>query len=309
MTQEAVRTDMALQTLRQDASISFRTRMKRAGWDGTTLLLIPAIALGLILFAYPCVYGVILSFRPKTGGLFASYAQFFSDPFLYQTLFKTLWIALPVTFVNLAIALPSALCVRRTRRQRLLTTILVLPITLGTVLISEGLLNYLGPEGWFNRIFLSLGLISEPMRLVHNYWGVFMSLIITDFPFAFLLTLSYVSGLDPALEKAASTLGAGPVQRFLTIVFPLILPGLAITFCLCFVDAFSVFPSAVLLGAPAGATRVISIAAYEAAFEQFNYSLGSAIAILMGAAQLIVVGAVLAARHFAYSGPMTTGKG
>jgi putative spermidine/putrescine transport system permease protein len=43
-----------------------------------------------------------------------------------------------------------------------------------------------------------------------------------------------------------------------------------------------VFPSAVLLGAPASETRVISIAAYQAAFEPFDYSMGSAIAIIMG---------------------------
>jgi ABC-type sugar transport system permease subunit len=53
-------------------------------------------------------------------------------------------------------------------------------------------------------------------------------------------------------------------------------------FCLAFVQAFSVFPSAVLLGSPAGPTRVISIAAYEAAFEQYDYSLASAIAMIMG---------------------------
>jgi putative spermidine/putrescine transport system permease protein len=286
-----------------------RTYLARKGWDGVTLLVVPAAALGVILFAYPCVYGLILSFSPKTGGIFASYATFFKDPFLYQTLFKTLWIALPVTLFNLVISLPSALCVRMAKRQRLLTTILVLPITLGTVLVAEGLLDYLGPEGWVNRVLLVLGIISAPMRLVHNYWGVFLSLVVTGFPFAFLLTLSYLSGLDRALEKAASTLGAGPARRFLHIILPLILPGLAVTFCLCFVDAFSVFPSAVLLGAPAGATRVISIAAYNAAFEQFNYSLGSAIAILMGLVQLGIVGAVLAARRIVYNGPLTSGKG
>ena len=42
------------------------------------------------------------------------------------------------------------------RRQRLLTTILVLPITLGTVLVAEGLLNYLGPQGWLNRTLMTL---------------------------------------------------------------------------------------------------------------------------------------------------------
>ena len=69
------------------------------------------------------------------------------------------------------------------------------------------------------------------------------------------------------------------------------MPGLAITFCLSFVQAFSVFPSAVLLGAPAGPTRVISIAAYTAAFEEYDYSLASAIAMLMGLVELAIVAA------------------
>jgi putative spermidine/putrescine transport system permease protein len=70
-----------------------------------------------------------------------------------------------------------------------------------------------------------------------------------------------------------------------------------------------VFPSAVLLGAPAGPTRVISIAAYEAAFEQYDYSLASCVAMIMGAVQLIVVAAVLAVRRALYRGPVTGGKG
>jgi putative spermidine/putrescine transport system permease protein len=70
-----------------------------------------------------------------------------------------------------------------------------------------------------------------------------------------------------------------------------------------------VFPSAVLLGAPAGPTRVISIAAYEAAFEQYDYPLASAIAMMMGLAQLVVVVGVLALRRLVYRGPVTGGKG
>jgi putative spermidine/putrescine transport system permease protein len=80
-------------------------------------------------------------------------------------------------------------------------------------------------------------------------------------------------------------------------------------FCLSFVQAFSVFPSAVLLGAPAGPTRVISIAAYEAAFEQYDYSLASAIAMIMGFVQLVIVALVLGLRSRFYRGPVTGGKG
>ena len=136
-----------------------------------------------------------------------------------------------------------------------------------------------------------------------------ISLVISGFPFAFLLILSYVTGIDPVLARAAATLGAGPWSQFRHIYLPLLLPGLAMCFCLAFVQAFSVFPSAVLVGAPAGPTRVISIAAYEAAFELYDYSLASAVAMVMGLVQLAIVAAVLGARSLVYRGPVTGGKG
>lgn len=289
--------------------IPLKQRLAARGLDGLTLLVLPAAVFLLLLFIYPFLYGLVLSFNPKAGGALANYTRFFSDSFLYGTIATTLWLALPVTLLTLVFAVPIAFRVRLLQRQRLLTTLLVIPITLGTVLVAQGLLAYLGPQGWFNRTLMTLGLISSPIKLLHNYWGVMLSLVITGFPFTFLLTLSYLSGIDPALEKAAATLGAGPWQRFKTILFPLLLPGLAITFCLSFVQAFSVFPSAVLLGAPAGPTRVISIAAYQAAFEEYDYSMASAVAMIMGLVQLSIVVAVLSLRGLLYRGPAGGGKG
>jgi putative spermidine/putrescine transport system permease protein len=286
-----------------------RQRLAQRGLDGAALLSLPAALFVLALFVYPFAYGLLLSFEPNEGHWLSNYAEFFSDPFLYDTIGKTLWLAVPVTIFNLAFALPIAFRVRLMRRQRLLTTILVIPITLGTVLVAEGLLNYLGPQGWFNRTLMLIGIIDSPVRLVHNYWGVFASLVITGFPFTFLLTLSYVTGIDPALEQAAATLGAGAARRFRYIFLPLLAPGLALTFCLSFVQAFSVFPSAVLLGAPAGSTRVISIAAYQAAFEQYDYPMASTIAMIMGFIELAIVVAILGLRGFFYRGATSGGKG
>ena len=118
----------------------------------------------LLLFVYPFVYGLVLSFEPKAGGdWLANYERFFSDPFLYDTIANdALARAAGRRSLNLLLAVPIALRVRLMRRQRLLTTILVLPITLGTVLVAEGLLNYLGPQGWFNRTLMTFGLISQP---------------------------------------------------------------------------------------------------------------------------------------------------
>ena len=137
---------------------------------------------------------------------------------------------------------------------------------------------------------------------------MFFSLVITGFPFAFLLVLSYISGIDPTLERAAASLGADWKARFRRITLPLLAPGLATTFCLTFVLAFSVFPSAVLVGNPAGETRVISLAAYRAAYEQFDYPYASAIAMVMGLVELVVVALVLFGRTRFYTGA-TGGKG
>jgi putative spermidine/putrescine transport system permease protein len=296
-------------TIATAASTPLRQRLAAHGIDGLTLLVVPAVLFVIAMFVYPFLYGLWLSFQPKSGGVLANYAHFFSDSYLYQTIPTTLGLALPATAVNLLLAIPIAFRVRLMRRQRVLTTILVIPITLGTVLIAEGLLNYLGPQGWLSRSLMTLGIIPSPLKLLHNYWGVFISMVLAGFPFTFLLTLSYLSGISPALENAAATLGAGPWQRFRHVLLPLLIPGLAITFCLSFVQEFSVFPSAVLLGAPAGPTRVISIAAYTAAYEEYNYSLASAIAMIMASVQLAVVVVVLWVRGLFYRGSVAAAKG
>jgi putative spermidine/putrescine transport system permease protein len=288
---------------------SFRTRLRARGLDGVTLLVLPCVLFVVALFVYPFLYGLFLSFTPKEGGALANYARFFADPFLYDTIGTTLLIAVPATLLNVILSVPVAMRVRKMRHQKLLTTILVIPITLGTVLIAEGLLTYLGPRGWVNRFLVDFGLLGSPIRLIHNYWGVMLSLVISGFPFTFLLTLSYVTGIDPSLENAGAMLGARARARFWRIILPLLAPGLAITLALSFVQAFSVFPSAVLLGAPAGPTRVISIAAYQAAFEQYDYSLASAIAMIMAAVQVVIVVALLAARGLVFRGPASGGKG
>lgn len=291
-------------------SPSLRQRLANRGIDGVTLLILPALLFVIGVFVYPFLYGLVLSFNPiEGGGALANYSKFFSDPYLYKTIGATLWLAVPVTILSILLAVPIAMRVRLMKHQRLLTTLLVLPVTLGTVLVAEGLLNYLGPQGWFNRTLITLGLIDGPVRLVNNYWGVLASLIITVFPFTFLLTLSYITGIDPGLERAAATHGASGWQRFRHVMLPLLVPGLVVACCLTFVQAFAVFPSAVLLGAPSGPTRVISIAAAQAAFEQYDDSMASAIAMIMAAVQLIVVAALLGFRSFFYRGSTAGGKG
>jgi putative spermidine/putrescine transport system permease protein len=292
---------------------ALRHRLAARGLDRTVVLVLPGVLLMVLLFVYPFGYGLQLSFQPrataKFHGLLGNYQAFFSDPYLRETIWITLRLAVPAALINVLASVPVAFGLRRRARgRRLLATLLVIPITLGTVLTAEGLIEYLGPAGWLNRVLHALHLVSAPVNLIHNYWGVLFSLIISGFPFAFLLTMSYLTGIDPSLERAASTLGAGWWHRFRYITLPLLSPGLAITFCLTFVLAFSVFPSAVLVGDPQNSTHVISIAAVEAVQQRYDYAMGSAISMIMAVIMLVVIMIVLVWRSRLYRGA-TGGKG
>ncbi len=267
----------------------------------------------LVMFVYPFAYGVFLSLSPGkgAGGLsLANYLAFFGDDWQLRTIWVTASIAVPNTILTVALALVVAYAMRRgIWLERTTTALLVLPIALGTVLVAEGINGFYGPKGWLNQALVTLGL-GDPVRLTHNYTGVMIALFVQHFPFCFLMLLGYISGIDPALEHSARVLGAGPWAVFRRVMWPLIAPGAAIAFALVFVMNFGVFPSAVLVGQPAGATRTIAIAAYQQAFEHYDMSMASAIAVVMGACQLVGLAVVLALRgRLAATGVATVGAG
>jgi len=289
--------------------------LARWGWDKLTiLLLLPALAFMLALFIYPLIYGIVTSLNPKETGTFSfdNYLNIFKDEREVTTIWNTFWIALPVTLICVILAVPLSYWMRQgIRFERVITTLLILPITLGTVLVSQGMLSYFGRKGWFNQALQAVGLVNKenPLALVYNYFGVELGLFIQGFPLVFLMVLGYMSGINPDLEKSARMLGANKWQSFWRVIFPLSVPGIAIAFCLSFVANFSVFPTAVLVGQPTGATRVMAFAAYQAAFEKYDYSLGSTIAIIMAVIELAVIGVVLVLRSRTYRGSSTGGKG
>ena len=274
-------------------------------------LLAPSVAYLLVMFVFPFAYGVLLSLRPKGGGVsLANYVAFFLDPWQARTIWVTASIAVPNTLLTVLLALIVAYAMRRgIWLERTITTMLVLPIALGTVLVAEGINGFYGPRGWLTQVLLALGL-AEPTRLTHNYTGVMLALFLQHFPFCFLMLLGYISGIDPALEASARVLGAGPWAVFRRVMWPLIAPGVAIAGALVFVMNFGVFPSAVLVGQPAGATRTIAIAAYQEAFEHYDMSMASAIAVVMGVCQLAGLAVILfLRRRMAGTGVATMGAG
>lgn len=265
--------------------------------SGAILLSLPAVIIVALLFFYPLLFGLDLSFRETQKSVswsLTNYIQFFSDPYQRSTIWITFQVALPVTFFSVIFSIPLAYYMRRgIKFERLITILLILPITLGTVMVAQGMLDYFSPTGWFNRVLLAAGILHQPLNFLHHALAVQIALFIQGFPFVFLLILGYMSAISPDLERASHMLGAGSWLTFWRVIFPLSLPGIAVAFCLNFVANFSVFPTVYLVGEPTNETHVLTIAAYETAYNTYNIPLGTAIALVMAVLELAVIGLVL----------------
>lgn len=292
-----------------------KTRKQGIRLDSSAILLsLPALIIVLGLFFYPLIFGLALSLHPtetSADWTLSNYTQFFSDPDQVRTIWITFQVSLPITLFSVALSIPLAYYMRRgIKFERSITAILILPITLGTVLVAQAMIGYFASNGWFNRVLLALHIIQQPILLLHKPLAVEIALFIQGFPFTFLLILGYMSAISPDLERASRMLGANAWQTFWRVVFPLSLPGIAVAFCLNFVANFSVFPSANLVGDPANTTRVMAVSAYETAFTNYNLPLGTTIALIMGIIELLVLGLVLWLQsRMARSAAISGGKG
>lgn len=277
-------------------------RRSPINWE-TALLSLPALLFTVAVFIVPFFYGLNLSLHNGIRGegdlTLANYLQFFNDPGQVDAIWITFQVALPVTLFSIAVSIPLAYYMRRgIRFERFITTLLILPLTLGNVMVAQSMLIYFGRQGWFNQALQAMRIIKDPLPLVHNWTGVEIALFIQNFPFVFLMILGYMSGINPDLERASRMLGASAWRTFWRVIWPLILPGVAIAFCLNFIANFTVFPSAVLVGRPEDQTKVLSVVAFRAAYELQNPALGTAIAFTMGVIEFLVVMSVLWLRNY-----------
>lgn len=287
--------------------------INKKGWTlETAILLLPAAIFLLVVFVYPFLYALGLSLTEKGSSMlsFANYSQFFHDSVELKTVWNTLTISIPVTILSIVLAVPIAYHMRfGVKNEKMVLFFLRIPMTLGVVLIAEGMMTFMGRNGWLMLLMEKLGMITTRTGLIHNYWGVVISLFIQSFPMGLTILIGYVRGVHPSLENASRMLGASRSQTFWRVQFPLMMPGILIAFCLNFASNFSVFTSALMLGQPTSTTRVMAYSAYITAYEYFNYNYSSTICIMMVLIQFIILGLLFALRNKLYKGASSVGKG
>ncbi len=113
---------------------------------------------------------------------------------------------------------------------------------------------------------------------IYGLDGLILVMTISFFPVAYLTLLAMMRALDPALEEAAVNLGAGRWRVFRTVTVPMLIPGLASSFLLLFVEAIADLANPLLIG---GNFTVLSSRIYLAIIGEYDLTAGAVLSIIL----------------------------
>ena len=167
-----------------------------------------------------------------------------------ENLLRTLWIALVVTVVCILLGYPVAFLIATSSPQlsKILVLLVLLPFWTSLLVRTAAWVIVLQKAGIVNDSLLALGIIEEPLTLIFNRTGVYISMVHILLPFMILPLYSVMKGIPPDHVRAAASLGAKPWAAFVSIYFPQTLPGLAAGCLLVYVIALGFYITPALIG-------------------------------------------------------------
>jgi multiple sugar transport system permease protein len=266
---------------------SLRTKLIPRKWT-PTLLMLPLI-LWLLGFAFfPMVYSLWISLHnafietlanPTWTGL-GNYQRLFNDSKFIQSLFWSFRFAVISVSIQMVIGIGIAqLFNRRIPGKGIGITALLLPMLISAALMGT-MFRLL-----FNEFVGPLAYLLQPITqgdaLLSAKW-VNRTIIAADCiactPFVFINAYSALQSVPEEILEAADVDGANPLQKFLRITFPLILPIVGVTFLERLLAAFLIFDLVLTLtgGGPGNITQSVSVYIYRRAFGRSNFGLASA---------------------------------
>ena len=180
----------------------------------------------------------------------------------FSPIYLTLHLAVVTTLLLLLIAVPLAwwLASNRSTIKTVINTLVTMPLVLPPTVIGFYLLIFLGPNGLGGEITQSLGLGTLPF----TFSGLVVASMLYSLPFAVQPLVSTFKSIGPRPREVAATLGASPLDCFISVVLPLARGGLLTAMVLTFAHTIGEFGVVLMIGGNIpGETQVLSVAIYD----------------------------------------------
>ena len=253
-------------------------------------------ALGLLAAMAAVLQYSVRAFVPgslEPGGFtLANFADLLKP--LYARVFvDTVWICFLTAVFTLVVGYPLAYALVHVRNRFAKAFILITVITplfLGEVVRTYSWIIVLGNNGFINSMLLKLGLIAQPIQFMFTKFGVVVALVHVTLPVMVIMLAAGLSHIDRDYQRAAESLGAGPIRAFLTVTLPLSMPGVIAGVTTAFAWTFSAFATPQMIGG--GRVNMVSNLVYQLGLSSFNFPFAASLCVA-GLALTIAVLSIL----------------
>ena len=158
--------------------------------------------------------------------------------------------------------------------KKLVDALVDLPFALPTAVAGITLTAMFAGNGWVGRWLEPLGI-----NVAFTWLGVVVALTFIGLPFVVRTVQPVLQELDPEIEEAAATLGAGRWQSWRRIIFPQLLPALLTGFALAFARAVGEYGSVVFISGNMPMKTEITPLLIVTKLTQYDYAGATALAV------------------------------
>jgi putrescine transport system permease protein len=264
------------------------------------LVIAPPYVWMLLFFAIPFAIALKISFAhqlvamPPYSDLWAwdgkdldvklnigNYLFLLTDSLYYSAYLSSLKIAVVSTLLCLLIGYPVAYAIARmppaTRNFALM--LVILPSWTSFLIRIYAWIGILKNNGLLNNFLIWLGLIDEPLQILHTTTAVYIGIVYAYLPFMVLPLYTNLVKLDLRLLEAAYDLGARPWAVFLRVTLPLSRPGFVAGAMLVAIPVVGEFVIPELLGGPD--TLMIGKVLWDEFFNNRDWPVAAAVSTVM----------------------------
>ena len=211
-----------------------------------------------------------------------NYKELLQKAVYWQTLLRSMWIAVRVMLFSLALGYPLAyfLSFFAGSRKDLLYQLVIIPLWVSYLVRAYAWKTILGSDGVLNTLLQYLHVTRHPLDfLLYSPFAVVLTLTHIYTPFTILPIYAALEHIPRNLVEASHDLGATPFQTFWRVILPLSIPGVVAGATFAFVLSLGDFLAPLLLGGPSGIMiSNIVVSLFGAAY---NWPLGAAISLGM----------------------------
>lgn len=255
------------------------------------LCLLPLAVVTLAFFVLPMTQLVIAGGSGPLG--VKAYLAILTDPRFRETLINTVLLSCAVTIATLVISTIAGLFVQRNRfpGRSILIAMLTFPLAFPGVVVGFMIILLAGRQGLIGEITKQI--TGSKVVFAYSIGGLFLGYLYFSIPRVILTVMAAVEKLDPRLEEAARSLGAGSWAVHRDVILPALTPAFIASGAISFATAMGAFGTAFTL---ATNIDVLPMLIYTEFTLGANIAMAAALSVGLG----LVAWAILAlARSFA----------